>query len=477
MVKLTLGVADQRLLAATRYSLALTGTLFGGTASSLFYLLYRRVPEIRRLYAFSDVTRWVDHYGLWERQWDQSKPSEGDYGASTNIRRWNLRQRELPGIAPAVIRYLLPITLFGNITDLGYALPPVNEVVELLDMTGRQEEQYKYIERDVLKDVLHDLEEYGDVGGLSAWFSACRFRPASSFRDERIDYSSDKGSEIHFELPAVTSTSHPWLPKEIRLAEIVRENMSQGRKTLVFVEQSGTRDIRDRLESALEVLVTEEAHMVGGHPLWVVNKPRVSILSAGDMSPAKREAWIKINAPQMDVLIVNPKLVETGLDLVQFSSLIFYETTVSLYVLWQAMRRVWRLGQDKEVNVTFLAYANTVEEEILRRMGQKKKAAQLLYGKEAAGVLVETDSDDVQREMIQAAIEGRAFRSAGDLAQSLFSDGMEKKVLISTEPVGSMVAASLPMTVLHQETAREAIQMTLFGEVVLANAGGKRRRK
>ena len=111
------------------------------------------------------------------------------------------------------------------------------------------------------------------------------------------------------------------------------------------------------------------------------------------------------------------------------------------------MRSVWRLGQDKEVNVTFLAYANTVEEEILWRMGQKKKAAQLLYGKEATGVLVETDSDDVQREMIQAAIEGRAFRSAGELAQSLFSDGTEKKVLISNEPTGSMVAVSLPMTV------------------------------
>jgi hypothetical protein len=243
-----------------------------------------------------------------------------------------------------------------------------------------------------------------------------------------------------------------------------------------IVKQSGTRDICSRLAEALDVLVTDEAHVVGGRPLWVTSKPRVGILSAGDMSPAKREAWIKVNAPEMDVLIVNPKLVETGLDLVQFSSLVFYETTVSLYTLWQAMRRVWRLGQDKEVNVTFLAYANTVEEEILRRMGQKKKAAQLLYGKEAAGVLVETDSDDVQREMIQAAIEGRAFRSAGELAQSLFSDGTEKKVLISNEPTGSMVAASLPMIVLYQEPEKEAMQMTLFGEVVPAGAGGKRRK-
>jgi len=78
------------------------------------------------------------------------------------------------------------------------------------------------------------------------------------------------------------------------------------------------------------------------------------------MSPAKREAWIRLNAPRMDSLLVNPKLIETGLDLVMFSHLVFYETTTSLYVLWQSMRRVWRLGQDKPVQVDFLTYTGTV---------------------------------------------------------------------------------------------------------------------
>ena len=91
------------------------------------------------------------------------------------------------------------------------------------------------------------MHEFGDIGGLSAWFSACRFRPASAFRPEVVHYDGVKGGGYHFDLPAVTTASQRWLPKETRLAEIVRENMAQGRKTIVFVEQSGTRDIRDRL--------------------------------------------------------------------------------------------------------------------------------------------------------------------------------------------------------------------------------------
>ena len=146
--------------------------------------------------------------------------------------------------------------------------------------------------------------------------------------------------------------------------------MAQGRKTLTFVEQTGTRDIRDRLKQVMETLVP-------GGSLTLVETPSVGVLSASDMSPAKREAWIQLAAPKMDAMLVNPKLVETGLDLVIFSDLVFYEVTTSLYTLWQAMRRVWRLGQNKEVNVTFLSYADTIEAEILRRMGQKMKYAQL----------------------------------------------------------------------------------------------------
>lgn len=319
-----IGAADQRILSSVKYSLALTGTLFGGTAGSLFYLLYRRVPELRRLYEFSEKNRFIDHYGVWERTWDQGKPYyEGEAGASTGIRRWNYRQRELPGVAPAVIRFLLPITLFGNITDLGYELPPLYENVEELPMNDELAIQYHSLEQDMLRQAL-EIVRAGDVGALSAWFAACRFRPASAFRHEEVNYVSKKGrGEIHWQLPPVISSRSPWLPKEIKLAEIVRRNMSLGRKTLTFVEQTGTRDIRDRLKQVMEILVP-------GGSLTLVETPSVGVLSASDMSPAKREAWIRSAAPKMDALLVNPKLVETGLDLVMFSDLIFYEVTTSL---------------------------------------------------------------------------------------------------------------------------------------------------
>ena len=78
---------------------------------------------------------------------------------------------------------------------------------------------------------------------------------------------------------------------------------------------------------------------------------------------------------------------------------------------------------------------------------------------------------------MRAGIEGRAPRLVGILAQSLFSDGAEKKVPVSAEPAGSMLVASQPMTVLRKEPTENAVQMTLFGEVVPANIGGKRRRR
>ena len=46
--------------------------------------------------------------------------------------------------------------------------------------------------------------------------------------------------------------------------------------------------------------------------------------------------------------------------------------------LWQAVRRVWRLGQTKPVKAVFSVYNDTMEARALALIGAKMKAAQLL---------------------------------------------------------------------------------------------------
>jgi hypothetical protein len=76
-------------------------------------------------------------------------------------------------------------------------------------------------------------------------------------------------------------------------------------------------------------------------------------------------------------------------------------------------------GAENAVEVDFLAYKGTMEEEILSRMGRKMKFAQLLYGKDAAGVLIESDGDDLAREIIADALAGRTFKDIGDVVKEV----------------------------------------------------------
>jgi hypothetical protein len=47
----------------------------------------------------------------------------------------------------------------------------------------------------------------------------------------------------------------------------------------------------------------------------------------------------------VQVVISHAKLVETGLDLLDFPTILFYESGYSLHILRQASRRSWRIGQ------------------------------------------------------------------------------------------------------------------------------------
>lgn len=88
----------------------------------------------------------------------------------------------------------------------------------------------------------------------------------------------------------------------------------------------------------------------------------------------------------------------------------------------------------------------------------------MLFGKKSASCLVETDSDDIQREIINAALEGKAFRNAGEAARimSIFSNGSEHTVQVSASPIGSVVAVSPVMMTAIDLPTGEVYQLSLI---------------
>jgi hypothetical protein len=128
----------------------------------------------------------------------------------------------------------------------------------------------------------------------------------------------------------------------------------------------------------------------------------------------KREDWYERQLKAgIEVVICHPKLVETGLDLLAFPTLYFYETGYSLHTLRQASRRSWRIGQRFPVRVKFVTYSGTLQETCLRLMGKKMLVALMMEGKFSGEGLQALDTDEdlmsaMARELVEKAGVGES---------------------------------------------------------------------
>ncbi len=71
------------------------------------------------------------------------------------------------------------------------------------------------------------------------------------------------------------------------------------------------------------------------------------------------------------MLITNPELVKTGLDMLEFPSIVFMQTGYNVYTVMQAARRSWRIGQEHPVDVVFFGYQETAQMACLALMAEK----------------------------------------------------------------------------------------------------------
>lgn len=371
------------LAARAKRTLALTGTLTGGYASNLFHLLFRMDPEGMRKagYGYSDVAKFVAAYGCLEKV----APVPGRLPARTGrVRALSSPSvRERPGISPAVFSaHLLERCAFLELSDLENDLPLYREEVLLVDMVPEQREAYSRLRSGMEGDVRRALRFRS--GRLSGYLHAALSFPDRPARNPAVTV----GGRVVAEVPDLPEDV-VW-PKERALVDLCLSEAAQGRRVFVYLVYTDARDVSARLEQILR-----EAGL------------RVAVLRES-VRPAVREEWIARQVVSgVQVLVGNARLVQLGLDLLEFPTLAFYQTGYSLFTLRQASRRSWRIGQTQPVRVVFLAYRDHLQEAALRLMGTKLRAALALEGRfSSEGLRAMAEGDDLGVELARVLVEG-----------------------------------------------------------------------
>jgi hypothetical protein len=155
----------------------------------------------------------------------------------------------------------------------------------------------------------------------------------------------------------------------------------------------------------------------------------------------------------VQVVISHPKLVETGLDLLDFPTIIFYESGYSLHTLRQASRWSWRIGQRRQVRVKFLCYEGTMQTACLRLMGKKLLVALTMEGKFAGEGLQNIDEDDdMLSAMARELVERNGIGESADAVWKTINTEHQKLFPTASEAVDEVASRELSGNVIPSDS-------------------------
>ena len=372
------GQALGTLAACARRTLALTGTYSGGYADEAFNNLFRLHPQKMLAagfeYSQSGLRSFAEAYGVLERI-TTIEPADN----ACSEARVTKQVKRRPGASPLLFgHFLMDTAAFLSLEDISEALPAYEEDVLTVRMDPELEKAYRSLEEDIKKA----LQEYGKSQSLlSVGMNALLLYPDRPFDMGDLtayvqDPESGERHKVLLSTPEDLDRGFHYA-KERRLLEEVRSELARGRKCQIFAVYTQKRDVTQRICDLLQ----QEGI-------------RTEVLTT-HVPPERREAWYESKLREgMQVCIAHPRLVMTGLDLLEMPTIFFYETGYSTHVLRQASRRSWRIGQKKPVRVCYMSYAGTAQERCLRLMGKKMLVSLALEGKLTNHGLTAIEQDD-----------------------------------------------------------------------------------
>ncbi len=379
------GQAMGVLTAKARKALLLTGTLMGGYGDDLFYLLFRALPQRMIEDGYRPTKQgsltpaamaFMRDHGVLKDIYSESNGSSHKTARGSKV---TVRTVKAPGFGPkGVLRCVLPFTVFLKLKDIGgNVLPPYNEEFREVAMNPEQAQAYGRLAGQLTAELKQALARR-DTTLLGVVLNVLLAWPDTCFRSETVKHPRTRNL-LAF-VPSLFSDLEI-MPKERDLLEICRQEKAVGRKVLVYSVYTGTRDTTSRLK----VLLEQEGF-----------KPAVLRAS---VDASRREDWIAEQLDRgIDLIITNPELVKTGLDLLEFPTIVFTQSGYNVYTLQQAARRSWRIGQKRPVKVIYLGYAATSQMTCLELMAKKITVSQSTSGDvpESGLDVLNQDGDSVE---------------------------------------------------------------------------------
>ena len=349
------GEVIRRLAQKSKRTMALTGTLIGGKATDAFYLLTGFSPPFFQQFGYQERGRFLKRYGREER----SFPTANNEERKTKI-------KELNGFHPSLLNHFWGSAIFTRIHDIAPDLPDADVFPVLIHLDRKQHQVNDGT--DLSQHEGYEKLENALTRHLASFIRMGSLKPAGQMLQELLTYPENCWMGTS---PLDPQRQHPIVnipalpedhiyPKEQQLIEILKKERAEGRKCLIYCTHTQNRDTTARISRILEA---------EGITARIMKQ-----------SADKRLRWLQETARKVDAVICHPKTVETGLNLLEFPTIIWYEIEYSMYTVEQASARSHRINQNQQVRVYYLAYANTMQERALRIVATKADTSRMVYG-------------------------------------------------------------------------------------------------
>ncbi|KPV45686.1 helicase-related protein [Alicyclobacillus ferrooxydans] len=380
------GEAMGAIAGASKRILGLTGTLSDGKASSLYHLLWRICPAEMKADGLDhrSLNKFVHLYGTMEQRGRYSEDDVAAAGGATPRKVILNPPKEVPGLsAKLFVNHLADKTVFLELGDMGLPLVELDERPVFVDMDEDHSLAYQGFHNE-LESVMRQQYAIGNTNAFAKFIPSVVNAANQPHVSQTVTLGDDM---VTFYAP---NDERVLSAKEEKLLEDIEVELAQSRRCVVYVRYSGDAEQDKRIASVLKQ-----------------RGIRVQTLQAS-VSPEERIEWLEKAVDKgTEVVVCNAKLVEVGLDLMFFPTLLFFQFTDEIATMRQASRRAWRIGQHRACKVFYYVYNGSYEMVQFRRMLQKRSHAMLLEGR--------LDKSEVSQFAVQDAKSASTFAIANCL--------------------------------------------------------------